>query len=431
MKVDAIVLGAGMVGVSLACHLAARGRSVALVDRKAPGEETSFGNAGVIERSALLPVAFPRDLHFLMQVGLGRTPHAAYHWRALPGLSRWLLAYYRNSTPSGLERSARALFPLVDRSLDEHKALLEAAGALGFLQEAGWLRVYRDAASREAEEPELKLARELGVPYEEFGAEDALQLEPGLRPVFKSAILWPTTGTVSDPGAVTKAYADLAARRGAKVLRGDARSLERSGQGWSVRSADGEPIEAADAVLALGPWTPDVLKRFGIALPLAVKRGYHMHYSGHGLTRPVVDVDGGYVIAPMQSGIRLTTGIEFAERDAPATPVQIDRAEPYARELFPRLGLRREPASWLGRRPCFPDSLPVIGRAPGQPGLWLSFGHQHLGFTLGPVSGRLLAEMMTGEGLLTDPSPYRAERFLPNRSRHAGSAPANESAVAS
>lgn len=431
MKVDAVVLGAGMVGVSVACHLSVRGRSVALVDKRAPGEETSFGNAGVIERSALLPVGFPRDLRLLMQVGFGRAPHAAYHWRALPRLSRWLLAYYRNSRPSELQRSARALFPLVDVSLEEHKALMQGCGAMRFLEEDGWLRVYRTARSRRAEEPELTLARELGVPFQEFDAETAAELEPGLGRVFHSAIFWPTTGSVSNPGAVTKAYADLATRRGTAVLRGDARSLARAGDGWTLRTADGGTVEASEVVVALGPWSTDLLRPFGIDLPLAVKRGYHMHFSGSGLVRPVVDVDGGYAIAPMEAGIRLTTGIEFADRDAPATPVQIERAEPFARDLLPTLGLPKDPHPWLGRRPCFPDSLPVIGRAPGQPGMWLAFGHQHLGFTLGPVTGRLLAEMMTGAAPITDPAPYRAERFAPGRSRHAGTEPANGSAFAS
>jgi D-amino-acid dehydrogenase len=124
----------------------------------------------------------------------------------------------------------------------------------------------------------------------------------------------------------------------------------------------------------------------------------------------VLDVEGGYVLAPMARGIRLTTGAEFARFDAPPTPVQIDKTEPLAREIFP-LGDAVDQEAWLGRRPCLPDMLPVIGPVRGQRGLWLDFGHHHLGFTLGPVSARLLAEMMTGETAFTDPAPYRPERF--------------------
>jgi D-amino-acid dehydrogenase len=166
-------------------------------------------------------------------------------------------------------------------------------------------------------------------------------------------------------------------------------------------------------VLALGPWTPDVLGSLGLRLPLAVKRGYHRHFrprGNAGLTRPVVDADVGYCVAPMEQGLRLTTGAEFAARDAPPTPVQFDRLLPAARALFP-LGDELEAATWMGSRPCFADSRPVIGPADGHPGLWLAFGHAHWGLTLGPATGRLVAELVTGTPAFCDPAPYNAARF--------------------
>jgi D-amino-acid dehydrogenase len=166
-------------------------------------------------------------------------------------------------------------------------------------------------------------------------------------------------------------------------------------------------------VVALGPWSADVLRPLGYRLPLAVKRGYHMHYAAEGnatLTRPVLDEERGYVISPMERGIRLTTGSEFAPRDAPKTPVQLDIAERDARALFP-LADRNEAEPWMGARPCLPDMLPVIGPAPRHKGLWLAFGHQHSGFTLGPPTGRLIAEMIAGERPFVDPRPFAADRF--------------------
>ncbi len=166
-------------------------------------------------------------------------------------------------------------------------------------------------------------------------------------------------------------------------------------------------------VIALGPWAPDVLSPLGIKLPLAVKRGYHRHFRPPGnatLGRPVLDAENGYVLAPMEQGIRVTTGVEFAARDAAPTPVQFDRLLPEARELF-ALGEPIETQPWLGARPCFPDSRPVIARAPRQRGMWLAFGHAHWGLTLGPVTGRLVAEMMTGATPFCDPKPYGTDRF--------------------
>jgi D-amino-acid dehydrogenase len=173
-------------------------------------------------------------------------------------------------------------------------------------------------------------------------------------------------------------------------------------------------LDADAAVVALGPFAPDVLDPLGIRLPLGIKRGYHLHFqpSGNaGLTRPVLDAEIGYCLAPMEQGIRLTTGAEFAARDAPPTPAQFGRLLPAARSLFP-LGEAVEATPWMGSRPCFVDSRPVIGSAPGHHGLWLAYGHAHWGLTLGPATGRLMAEMMTGAAPFIDPAPYAAERFL-------------------
>jgi len=196
------------------------------------------------------------------------------------------------------------------------------------------------------------------------------------------------------------------------LLTGNARTLHRANPYWRVETAAG-PLDAGDVVIALGPWANDVLGALGVKLPLAVKRGYHRHFRPQGnaaLSRPVLDAENGYVLAPMEQGIRVTTGVEFAARDAPPTPVQFDRLLPAARELF-ALGEPVEAQPWLGARPCFPDSRPVIARAPRQRGLWLAIGHAHWGLTLGPATGRLIAEMMTGATPFCDPKPYSAERF--------------------
>jgi D-amino-acid dehydrogenase len=198
-------------------------------------------------------------------------------------------------------------------------------------------------------------------------------------------------------------------RRLQRVLLLRLRTVPASG--WSLPTENG-PVSGA-AVVALGPWSDDVFRPLGYAIPLAVKRGYHMHYGVQGnATRghPLHDADGGYVLVPMRKGIRLTTGVEFAERDAPPTPIQLARDEPFARELFP-LGGAAGGGALAGGRPCLPDMVPVIGRGERHRDLWFAFGHAHHGFTLGPVSGRLLAEMMTGETPFTDPSPYAAARF--------------------
>ena len=411
-RVDVIVLGAGIVGTSAALHLAKRGLAVALLDRRKPGEETSYGNAGVIGGAGVYPTPFPRSFRTLLRVAFKRAPQANYHFAALPRLAPWLAAYFAASTPGRLEATARAMRPLMARSVAEHEALLTESAALIYLRKDGWISLYRTESGFEQLKPQLTLGAELGVRFDVLQPEGAVALEPSLAPVFRHAVFWPDIASVSNPLAVTRAYATRFAALGGVLLTGDARSLHRQGGHWRVETAEG-PVDASDVVVALGPWAPDVLEPLGISLPLAVKRGYHRHYCARGnagLTRPVVDADIGYALAPMQQGIRLTTGAEFADRDAPPTPVQFDRLMPHAQALFP-LSDPVEAQPWMGSRPCFPDMRPVIGQAPGQPGLWLDCGHNHFGLTLGPVTGRLLADMITGATPFCDPVPFAAERF--------------------
>jgi D-amino-acid dehydrogenase len=410
-RTDAMVLGAGIVGTSIALHLVKRGVSVALVDRRGAGEETSYGNTGVIG-TTVFPAAFPRSLTRLARIALKRAPEANYHLRHLSGVARWLLAFRAASSEDRLAETARAMRPLLARALAEHEVLLSEAGATRYLRKTGFLTLYRSDRALEQLWKELALAVELGVGIKFHDQHQARALEPSLAPVFQAAVHWRDVASLSNPLAVTQAYAARFAALGGTVLSADARTLHRAAGRWRLTTEEG-PADAETAVIALGPWAPDLLKSRGIDLPLAVKRGYHRHFRPHGnamLTRPVVDVENGYAMTPMEQGIRITTGAEFTDRDARPTPAQLRRVLPFAKSLIP-LGEPVEATPWMGSRPCFADSRPVIGPAHGHPGLWLAYGHGHLGLTLGPVTGRLIAEMLTGDVPFCDPAPYGARRF--------------------
>ena len=416
LTADVAVLGAGIVGVCAALHLQQRGLSVALIDRRgAAGLETSFGNTGIIERASVEPYVFPRKLGAILKYALNRSSDARYHLAALPFIAPWLWRYFRASAPQRAAATARAALPLIERCLMEHEALMAASGAGHLLRKVGWIQLYRSEAARVSTLHHARIARELGLGAEVLDADALARLEPALRrpssPIFGGVHLT-DPGLISDPAALTQAYAAHFVALDGRLAQGDARSLEQQDGGWQVMTRDG-PLSANRVVVALGPWSNDLLAPLGYRLPLGVKRGYHMHYApqpGAALSRTVLDTDGGYCLAPMARGIRLTTGAEFARRDAPPTPVQIDQCEPMARRLL-SLAQRLDNTPWMGRRPCLPDMLPVIGQAPRHKGLWFNFGHQHHGLTLGPVTGRLLAEMMTGAAPFTDPAPYRSERF--------------------
>ena len=413
MKQDILVFGAGMVGTCTALELQLRGHRVALIDRVAPGRETSYGNAGVIQREAVEPYAMPRDWPTLLSVALRRGLDVNYHVAGL--LSAWahLRRYWQASAPARHRLISRQYASLIEHSTLEHGRLMELAGAQDLVRREGLRLIYRSepamaAALRHSE----RLRHDYGIA---FAALDTLALaraEPALRAPLAGAVHWLDSWSVSDPGGLVERYAALFVRRGGVLLRGRAESLRASPQGWQAETDGGRAV-GQQAVLALGPWSGAFLRRLGYRWPLFVKRGYHRHYVG-GATLDLVTLDAerGYVLAPQRQGLRLTSGAEIARQDARATPRQIDGAEMEARQLLD-LGQPVEREPWLGSRPCSADMKPLIGPAPRHAGLWVNCGHGHQGFTLGPASARLLADLIEGRAPYVESKGFSPSRFDP------------------
>jgi D-amino-acid dehydrogenase len=399
---NVIVLGAGMVGVASALHLQRRGWSVVLVDRKPPGRETSYGNAGFIHNEAYRPYPMPRDLPKLAAIATGRANDVHYSVGSLPRHIGPLLRYWWHSSPERHRRISRSYAPLIAQAASEHDVLIREAGADNLVQRSGYHSLHRtQAALDRAAEAAGMLAAEHGVRSHVIGAVQLGAAEPGLSETGAGAIHWRDAWTVSDPGGLVSAYADLFTRAGGSFISGDAAALaQTAGGGWTVQSDDGR-IDAEAAVVALGPWSPDLLQKFGYRFPMVRKRGYHRHFSGGGkLNLPLHDPEIGYVIAPMMKGLRVTSGAELKGPSKSAHPRQLARAEQVARQLLD-LGTAVEAEPWSGVRPCMPDMLPVVGPAPKHNGLWMHFGHGH----------RLLAELMSGEQTFTDASAFSPARY--------------------
>ncbi len=413
LEVDVIVLGAGAVGVCAALHTIARGRSTVLVDRlPSVAAETSFGNAGIVQTEAVFPYGFPRDVREIFRAALNLDPRVRVRHLALPAIAPFLYKYFLASSPARRLNSAKAMRGLIAVSKAEHLAFAEPAGAERLLRPGGWIKVFRTPRGRDRGLAEAEEVAPYGVPYDVLSRDALGALEPHVGAAAIGGAHFTDPLTTPDPQGLIAAYARLFAARGGVLARGDALTLGLSGSSWTVATDRGAAV-ARDVVLALGPWTNALAAALGYRFPFGVKRGYHMHYAaedGKGLSRPVLDYERGYLVAPMAKGLRLTTGAEFARADDPPSSAHLERVEPFGRQMFP-LGERLDPSPWLGRRPCLPDMLPVIGHAPRHRGLWFDFGHQHLGLTLGPASGRLLADLMTGAPPFVDPAPFAADRF--------------------
>ncbi|MEJ8824729.1 FAD-dependent oxidoreductase [Variovorax humicola] len=416
MNQTVAILGAGIVGVSCALELQRRGCDVTLFDRVAPGRETSYGNAGVIARSSLVPFNNPGLWASLPR--LLKNDSASFRYdpvfmaRNLP----WALGFLWRARKSAFEETAAALDALIRLSAREHQRLLAEAGAMHRLRNSGWIFLYRSEEAFAGSRLLREAFDKFGVATQALDARKLAELEPDLKPIFPRALWIKDASSVDSPGQVVEAYARLFVSRGGKMRQALIGNIERSqAEAWRVVEDNGPAHEVARVVLALGPWTREFAKKtLGLRVPMAFERGYHMHYGAAGnarLTHPIYDPGGGYVLSPMEQGLRLSTGVQLAARDAPGNSVQLDLAERSARQAFP-LENRLEPHAWLGSRPTLPDSRPIIGNCPGHPGLWLAFGHQHIGFSTGPGTAALLGAMMAGEACPFDPAPFRASRFL-------------------
>ncbi|MGO4675853.1 NAD(P)/FAD-dependent oxidoreductase [Bosea sp. 2YAB26] len=413
MTRTSLVLGAGIVGVSCALALQKRGFMVTLIDRREPGSETSYGNAGVVSPTSVVPLNNP-SLWKSLPNYLGNQ-HAAvrYRWGHLLRNPGWVLRFLAETRPSRLAPRVAALQGLTAQALTLHKAWMAEAGISHRLRETGTLKLWRSEAGQQAARTEQQWLEDHGFRADYLDRQALSAVEPDLNPIFSAGLWLRDNGSVDWPQAVVAAYAALFAARGGKIVRAAASGLSRTPQGWRATTDSGS-FDAGIAVVALGPWSTDLLHPLGLSVPLNVERGYHRHYKagdGRSLSRPFYDVESAYFLAPMEKGYRLTSGVELANRDAPSNFAQIDAVLPRAKEAFD-LTEATEATTWRGARPTLPDSLPMIGEAPRNPGLWLAFGSQHIGFATGPVTGEILAAQICGEKPIADPAPFAPTRYL-------------------
>lgn len=410
-QVDVAVLGGGIVGVSAGVAARQRGLSVVVIDRREPGSETSYGNAGILSSGSILPLNKP-SLWSALPSYLGNTS-AALRWNPLWAMKNldWLARFLGNAVPSRTRPRATALHGLINASLKLHREWIVTAGASQRIRETGWLKAWRSDAVEAAKAEQAFLAG-FGIASELLDRQAISALEPNILPVYKVGLLHTQTASVDSPGAVTKAYARMLQSLGGEVCRSDIKAIEPDEGGWRVVLGDGT-LAARHVVVALGPWSADILRPLGYRVPLATERGYHQEFTpnpARRLQRPIHDAEGSFLMSPMENGIRVTSGVELTDRDAPSSFAQLDMVVPLARGVVEFGAAVGEP--WRGARPTLPDSLPMIGKAPRHQRLWLAFGNQHIGFTTGPATGDAIAAMIAGEKPSFDTSAFAPSRYI-------------------
>lgn len=408
---DVAVLGAGIVGVSTAIAARERGLSVILVDRREAGSETSYGNAGVLSSGSIFPLNVPSLWDSLPKYLTNR--HPALRWDPLWSIQNapWVARFLANAVPSRVKPRATALRSLIVPSLKLHREWVVKADIPGRIRETGWLKAWRSDALAAARAQQTALA-EFGIKSELLDRQAISALEPNILPVYTVGLLHTETASVDSPGNVVKAYARMFEGAGGTIRRAEIKAIEPEADGWRIVTTADE-LYAHHVVVALGPWSADLLRPLGYRVPLATERGYHQEFKpspSRKLLRPIHDAEAGFLMSPMENGIRVTSGVELTYRDAPSSFAQLEQSVKAARGVVEFGEATGEP--WRGSRPTLPDSLPMIGPAPRHSGLWFAFGNQHIGFTTGPATGAAVAAMISGEPPPFDATPFSPRRYL-------------------
>jgi len=393
---EILVLGGGMVGIATALELQARGHAVTVVDRKSPGQETSYGNAGLIQAEAAEPYAMPRALPEILDILLGRSNDVVWSPRGVLSQLPALWQYYRYSHPRRHQLLSQPNARLIRSACADHDRWISLAGAEDLIARDGYLSVFQDPIAFEAMARDLdRLQRRYGIDAVPLDGAELCKAEPVFRTPPAGAIHWREVWSCTAPGELVTRYAELFRRRGGTILCGDAGTLRRAGHAWEVQTDAGR-VRAEHAVIALGPWTPPLLAQLGYRVRMIMKHGAHRMYpQAATLRRPVFDARHGVVLCSMKGGLRMTCGVALEASGRVPDVRQLDRAAS-GLSAYLDLGATEAGPIWRGTRPFLPDMLPMVGAAPRHDRLWFHFGHGHQGFTLGPTTARHLGDMLDG-----------------------------------
>ncbi|WP_428924842.1 NAD(P)/FAD-dependent oxidoreductase [Marinibacterium sp. SX1] len=408
-----VIVGGGITGVSAAEWLRRDGWRTTIVDPILPGDpgQTSFGNAGLIARASVMPVATPALARKAPMMVLDPASPLYLRWRYLPRLLPWLAPFLRNATPARIRAIAGPLSQLTFDANDQHLALARGTGAERFFCRGDYVSLFATRADYEADTLGHEIRRRFDLEPEPLDRAQLIARDPHLGPHYTFGTLMRDFTWLGSPGGYVAALFDHYRRQGGGYRQGRVVAI-RPGRAPEVTLEGGAVIGAARVVLAAGAWSARLSGGLGLRMRLEAERGYHVMMQAPSFTapHPYMVTDSKFVLTPMDGALRAAGVVEFAGLDGPedpAPPAFIARA---MRQVYPDLAFETA-TTWMGRRPTTPDSLPALGETTAAPGVLHAYGGQHVGLTIGPKLGRLVADLAAGRRPNIDLAPYRPDRF--------------------
>lgn len=414
-KTEIAVIGAGIVGINCALSLIREGYDVTVIDRVEPGEGCSFGNAGILAAWSFVPLFGPETLRNVPRYLADPMGPLTIRWTRLPHILPWLLKMLPKATSGHMKYAADALSHLTMDCANSYARLAADAGAPELVRQEPVLQVYDVEKDFLKSEADFTWRAGYGVKYDSLSREHLLDMEPALGDQFKWGHAFHGGGITTNPGRLVKVLAQAFTKEGGKVLKSNVRHIAHRKQGQAsgfTIETEGQTLAADRLVIAAGAFSHQLAKQMGDKFPLGTERGYHAV-----VAEPDVQVNHSvgwkrraFYATPMEMGLRLAGTVELAGLDAAPDYARADIIARHMQDMFP--GAKAEVSSrWMGFRPTFPDSLPVIGPSPSADGIFYAFGHQHVGLTCGPATGRIMAKLLKGQAPNVDLAPFSAARF--------------------
>jgi D-amino-acid dehydrogenase len=406
------VIGAGIVGVSTAVWLQRDGHKVVLIDKEGPAGGASYGNAGVIVPSGVIPINSPGLIRKAPGMLIRRSSPLFLHWSYLPKMLPWLLRYLARANEQSARQVANALRPLLSDSVDQHHALAQGTGAEKWIKAADYVFVYDSPEAFRKDDFAWSVRRELGIDWDEFDAEEFADYDPAFGHIGKFAIRLPNHARITDPGRYVTDLAKHVQQKGGEMITAQAQDIVTERSKVRAVKTDRGLVDCEVAIIAAGAWSKSLAEKQGIKLPMESERGYHIDLINPSVTPRTVMMltSGKFVIAPMEGRIRCAGIVEFGGLKAPSSKAPLDLLKAYIQQTCPNLEYDSV-EEWMGHRPAPADSIPFIGRFDDTQNLYAAFGHHHVGLTGGAKTGRIIADMIANRDLDIDMKPYRASRF--------------------
>ncbi|MEH6625253.1 MAG: FAD-binding oxidoreductase [Motiliproteus sp.] len=410
--IDVTVIGAGIIGISCALQLQKKGLTVRVVDRLPPGEGTSFGNAGIFAECGCVPVNLPGFAWQIPKLMLDPTGPLSIPGNYLLKAAPWGLSFVWNSRRSKFEKVADGLSALLKDATQLHLQQAKEAGAEQWLTASPYYYLYRNRQHFDGDAVAWEARTKRGVSYDLLENEQVHEVEPAISNEFKFMASLHNHGFARNPEQLVKALAKSFQEKGGEILLREVRDIEFHNGRPSALITHKERLPIDKLVIAAGVWSRQLAAKLDREVPLQSERGYHIEVSAPGikLNSPVMFAEGKLVATPMTGGIRFAGLVEFGGLEAEPNTRFASRLLHHAKKLFPEIDTR-DYKEWMGHRPSLPDSLPVIDRSPNHDSVYYAFGHQHMGLTMGPKTGQLVAELVSSGNSEIDLSPYSIERF--------------------